>query len=403
MGLFSALIRPNIGRMEKLKDFDRLGKALRYQKDPAVRREAAIALGNISDPRGAEPLISALKDEERSVRETIAEALGKIGDMRAVEPLIDALKDPNLYFWKAAAEALGKLGDMRAVEPLIVALKDADYRCRKSGAEALLKLADPRAIEPFIAALGDQEYEVRRIAAEALWKFGDLRAVEPLIGAIKDKDIGVSKAAAAAVRKIAGVEAVEPLISALKGGDRFSRKLVAGLLGEIGDLRAVEPLIAILNNRSTYDEFASAVWALEKLGWQPKFESEKDWVFYYYATNRFKKLEEMGLGALDHLISLFQFQSIPIRPATEYLAPRDSPGAEMLRFIMKIGGARGEEEVLRVMKGRGSFCKIARDLLNSGKSSYEDHCLCPKCYAYLGIRGRGGLYRCPGCGDEILV
>ena len=67
-------------------------------------------------------------------------ALGELGDARGVEPLIAALKDESKYVRHFAAEALGKLGDARGVEPLRELLGDEDDGIRKGAAEALKRL-----------------------------------------------------------------------------------------------------------------------------------------------------------------------------------------------------------------------------------------------------------------------
>jgi HEAT repeat protein len=77
------------------------------------------------------------------VRQKAAEALGKIGEP-AVEPLIGALRDENRLVRRRAAEALGEIRDARAVEPLIGALRDRDSWVRRRAAEALEKIGDPR-------------------------------------------------------------------------------------------------------------------------------------------------------------------------------------------------------------------------------------------------------------------
>ncbi len=56
----------------------------------------------------------------------------------AVEPLIAALKGENKLVRKAAARALGDIGDPRAVEPLTEAQTDEDVRA--SAAKALDKI-----------------------------------------------------------------------------------------------------------------------------------------------------------------------------------------------------------------------------------------------------------------------
>ena len=59
--------RPNVEQMETKKDVNGLTKALKH-KDHVARWYAAEALGRIKDARAVEPLIEALKDEDRQVQ-----------------------------------------------------------------------------------------------------------------------------------------------------------------------------------------------------------------------------------------------------------------------------------------------------------------------------------------------
>ena len=119
-------------------------------QDPDVQSAAAEALGQLSDPRVVEALISALKDNYWYVRKISAAVLGIISARledaalraRIVQLLIAALKDTYMGVPGSAAEALGKLGDRNAVEPLIAALKNSDVELRKNAATALGRLGD---------------------------------------------------------------------------------------------------------------------------------------------------------------------------------------------------------------------------------------------------------------------
>ena len=53
----------------------------------ANRWKAAESLGRLKDPRGIDPLIDTLFDEDFRVRVKAAWALGSIGDSRALAPL----------------------------------------------------------------------------------------------------------------------------------------------------------------------------------------------------------------------------------------------------------------------------------------------------------------------------
>ncbi|MEE9411302.1 MAG: HEAT repeat domain-containing protein, partial [Candidatus Heimdallarchaeota archaeon] len=129
-----------------------------------------------------EPLITALKDEDKDIRYMAARALEEIGSF-AVEPLIAELSNSQSQVRVCATETLGKIGHPKAIEPLIATLKDENEdetvreyavyaleRIGKPAAEALIKalrdLKDPHAIAPLTAALFYQEQEVRDVAVE---------------------------------------------------------------------------------------------------------------------------------------------------------------------------------------------------------------------------------------------
>jgi HEAT repeat protein len=97
-------------------------------KEWTERAQAAFRLGRAKDKRAVEPLIRALRDDDkRGVRQRAMEGLGKLGDSRAVEPLVHALEsDSNVFVRCDAAIVLGKLGDRRAVQALTKALKDQE-------------------------------------------------------------------------------------------------------------------------------------------------------------------------------------------------------------------------------------------------------------------------------------
>jgi len=64
--------------------------------DPALRRSAAIALGQLGDPRALEPLLEAARTEKGAMDAfTIWSLLGSFDDPKAAETLIQLAKDPN--------------------------------------------------------------------------------------------------------------------------------------------------------------------------------------------------------------------------------------------------------------------------------------------------------------------
>ncbi len=121
---------------------------MKYQ--PAAPQESAelsIAAGNWAEAAkigapAVEPLIAVLRGGEPEMHIPAAVALGEIKDPRAAAPLVAAL-DRNRGQPDAAGEALLKIGP-GAVEALIAALKDG----REGVPELLGEIHDPRAVAP---------------------------------------------------------------------------------------------------------------------------------------------------------------------------------------------------------------------------------------------------------------
>ena len=139
MALF-APIEPNVVRLKAARNVKALIKALKYVNSSDVRKGAAAGLGELKDETAVDPLIEALKDEDKYVRKNAAEALGKIGDRRAMEPLIEALGDKDWFVQEKAAAALGKIGDKRAVDPLLRFIRDLKHEHFRETARAALHL-----------------------------------------------------------------------------------------------------------------------------------------------------------------------------------------------------------------------------------------------------------------------
>jgi len=247
--------RNSITRMKAARDVRGLIRLL-HHSDPDVQYEAAGALGDIGDPRAVEPLIAALKNDEFSgVRWIAAEALCKLG-APAVDPLIGALQHHNDDVrWKAAV-ALGEIGDPRAVEPLIALLCDED-RFVKGRAAHALGLIGEAAVIPLIRALREGDGNLRWGSAIALGKIRDTRAIEPLIRALADKYENVRTEAATALAGI-GKPALTPLLQFLKFSDGAARLEVVLALGELKDTDAIQPLIQMLENENEEERKAIA-------------------------------------------------------------------------------------------------------------------------------------------------
>jgi HEAT repeat protein len=194
---------------EKVKDEIDIQIDLLKDADWAVRREAAITLGEMGDERCVEPLVRAFYDGDWQVKEAAVEALGLIGSP-AVEAVVKHLRDWDVR--KYAIRALGKIKDERVLDPLITQLRSDEFI--EDATNALVDLGEP-AVERLIAALKDKDENIRKQAVIALGRIKSDSAVDSLIDMLKDKDWYVRLTAAAALEKIGddrGREAIKPLL-----------------------------------------------------------------------------------------------------------------------------------------------------------------------------------------------
>ncbi len=108
-----------------------------------VREEAATTLGKFnSDIDTDAALREALEDEQWQVRLRAARSLGRRKDRLALRQLIQALVHPAGNLRKEAAIALGEIGDAQAAAALTVAAGDPDPEVRKAVRLALQRFAD---------------------------------------------------------------------------------------------------------------------------------------------------------------------------------------------------------------------------------------------------------------------
>jgi HEAT repeat protein len=235
----------DILKMKAVRDVRGLFRLLNH-KNPDFQYEAAEALGEIGDSSTVGPLAALLEGETTSgVRWKASEALARIG-APSVDPLISALVHPDDDVrWKAAI-ALGEIKDPKAVDPLIRLFADPDRFVKGRAAVALGMIGEP-AVEPLVLALKEGDGNLRWGAAIALGKIKDVRATDPLIRALADKYENVRAEAAAALASM-GKPALEPLLQFLKFSDGDERLEVVTALGELQDTDAIQPLIQLLDN-----------------------------------------------------------------------------------------------------------------------------------------------------------
>lgn len=233
----------------KSKDFIvPLIEALKTDGHWWVRNFVVGSLGKIGSERAVDPLIGALNDENQYVRRAIVSVLGELKSEKAVLPLIGTFKDEDWQIRFRAPDILLAYGD-KAEEPLLKALKD-DNRWAKVGAANILgRIRSQDAVLPLISLLGDQDRMTRDEAAVALSRINSERAVEPLLNLLKHEPSYVREGTAWVLGEMKSKDAVHPLIQLLK--DRDMGWMAAVSLGKIGDERAIESLKKILAEQDT--------------------------------------------------------------------------------------------------------------------------------------------------------
>jgi hypothetical protein len=114
-----------LGRARRRESIHGLIRLLR-DRDPDVRRCAALSLDELGDVRGVTPLITALADADSKVRQRVADALGSLGDPSAIEPLRRMLSDPAVD--REALLALARIDDPRATGVVLQVMRTPGHK-----------------------------------------------------------------------------------------------------------------------------------------------------------------------------------------------------------------------------------------------------------------------------------
>jgi HEAT repeat protein len=162
-----------------------------YEVKWNIRRAAALALWQISDPQGVEILIQTLDDPDNIIRRSGVKLLGRlvnVDNQQGIVALIKALNDPDNIVKLSAAEALGEIGNLQAIEELVKALDDPDYHCQINAVEVLGKIGNLQAIEGLIKALNHPNDSIRY---EAIKILEQISSTEIVIKIIKNPSIDI--------------------------------------------------------------------------------------------------------------------------------------------------------------------------------------------------------------------
>ncbi len=220
----------------------------------------------------AEPLISALKDDDQEVCKGAFQSLVRLGKVVG-EDLIEALKHEKAVVRQASFQALHKIG-IPILNELVASLEHENPEVRRSSAIMLGQLKDPGAVLPLIHAFRDIDWDVRAYAYKSMMNIGK-PALPSLVAALRHPSEAVRWGAAGTLEAFGwkpaadttgaaywivkgewhrciqiGALAIPPLIEMFAHWDREMGKKAMATLVQIG-APAVEPLIAALTHEAS--------------------------------------------------------------------------------------------------------------------------------------------------------
>ena len=273
--------------------------------DPALRMQAALALGDQRDTRAVAALLEALDDEDMNVRYHAIEALGKLQAVDAVDALAEIAESKDFFLSFAALDALTKIGDARVV-PRIMPLLEDDL-LNKPAVNLLGQLGDDSAVASLVALLNtptapsdsiadalaslhdryEQQFGEGSYIADLTTREMSATGVQNLLDALESPDTQDLRSIALVLGWLKGtrvdraltrlmgridlrgeiIEAlvrhgasiVDLLMAQLTVEDLEVRRSAAVALGRIGDPRATSALINALSDESLALDAANAL------------------------------------------------------------------------------------------------------------------------------------------------
>lgn len=277
-----------------------LARTLDDDPSPAVRADAAFALGQLGDTsrvvlaslRAAVPSgwVPVREPETRVVVEVV-HALGQLGSDEARGLVVDALHAAHLargeFARQVAAEGLLSVWRFRSgpgrVNAAVRFADSEDSAMRWRAAYALMRLGEPDAMPALLTLLGDDEHRARANAARglrsALVDSAGIRdtALVALTAALRDEHPHVR---INAVRTLAGYgddAPVEAMAALLDDPDPQVAIAAAGALSGVADA-AEAPLTAVMNDPDRRIPVrAAATRALGEAAPAPVLETLQSW------------------------------------------------------------------------------------------------------------------------------
>jgi HEAT repeat protein len=240
---------PNIDRLQRKGNVEKLLAALDDDQIDLVRMDAARALGELGAEEAIDPLITLLSEDEfEGVRSAAAYALGKIGGTSVIQPLMSALEDSSSYVRSSAKKGLAACGE-EVVDPMIALLESEDEKLYQSAIAVLSDIGSP-AVPELIELLSDDDDVLRQRVIEVLTGV-DQASIALMVDSLDDD---VYKNYIYSILLVIGEPAVDPLINALSDPDL--RTPAGDVLMDMGEM-VIDPLLEAYEEDPDKTEFLS--------------------------------------------------------------------------------------------------------------------------------------------------
>ncbi|RME75391.1 MAG: hypothetical protein D6776_03345 [Planctomycetota bacterium] len=231
--------------------------------EPAVRREAELALERLRPEDAIDPMRDAMGRLRRpEARAALCRLLARTRSPAALQPLLEALRDPEPAVRREAALGLRQLGDRRAVGGLLAVLVDEDEGVRHAAVSAVGALGPAPAARVLMRLVReDPSARVRRTAVWALARTGGRAALQRITEVLRaDADASVRLEAMRRLARSARASAARALVRAHAfDAEPEIRAAAAHLLDAMPPEAAARALIAALRDPAPRLRRAAAV------------------------------------------------------------------------------------------------------------------------------------------------
>jgi putative membrane-bound dehydrogenase-like protein len=221
-----------------------LRERFRDEKDTEVRRNIALALGQLAD-RDALALLAAELENNSSpqpVRDAALDSVALIGTDKAVTVLVDLLDKKALSAERQphVITTLARLQSAAAVRPLLALLRSPAASVRSAAVDGLVTIVKTKpergrnqVVSPVRSLLSDRAVEVRNSAITAAAELEDRAAIPALLAASESPDSRFE--ASLALTRLPDIRALQTYLRGLTDKNPGLREASSGAISKLRD------------------------------------------------------------------------------------------------------------------------------------------------------------------------